>query len=158
MQIIQSGFLNERDRRALTSRAHGVASPCGVTRCAKAQVLLGSGWSRQQVRNAFLNITSGTSSGASSNWRRKKAFVEASDHAAFRAVLQPARESSRTALCGLMRKNATPTGCLTTRGKFADGTIDFLHGKAPGTGEECTRSVRAGNPAMSASQGSASRR
>jgi hypothetical protein len=98
VQIIQSGFLNERDRRALTAWAHGVASPCRVTRCAKAQVLLGSGWSRQQVRNAFLNVTSGTSSDASSNWRRKKAFVEASDHAAFRAVLQPARESSRTAM------------------------------------------------------------
>ena len=137
MQIIQSGFLSEVDRKALTALTHGVSSPWQVTRRANAVVLLDSGWSRQQVRNTFLNITSRTSSGASSTWRRKRRSLRHRIKLRFVPSYSP-HVNPIERLCGLMQKNATPTGCFSTSRKFADATIDFLHGKVPGTGEELT--------------------
>src|SRR5450756_2447796 len=52
--MIQSGFLSEEDRKALTALARDASSPCRVTRRANALVLLDAGWSCQQVANAFL--------------------------------------------------------------------------------------------------------
>jgi transposase len=52
--MIQSGFLSEEYRKALTALARNGSSPCRVTRRANALVLLDKGWSCQQVANAFL--------------------------------------------------------------------------------------------------------
>ena len=52
--MIQSGFLSEEDRKALTALARDASSPCRVTRCANGLVLLDKGWSCQQVAHAFL--------------------------------------------------------------------------------------------------------
>src|SRR5471030_820954 len=52
--MLQSGFLSEEDRKALTALARDASSPCRVTRRANALVLLDAGWSCQQVANAFL--------------------------------------------------------------------------------------------------------
>jgi len=52
--MIQSGFLSEEDRKALTALARDASSPCWVTRRANALVLLDAGWSCQQVATAFL--------------------------------------------------------------------------------------------------------
>ena len=54
MRMIQSGFLSEEDRKALTALARDASSPCRVTRRANGLVLLDAGWSYQQVANAFL--------------------------------------------------------------------------------------------------------
>ena len=52
--MIQSGFLSEEDRKALTALARDGASPCRVSRRANALVLLDKGWSCQQVAHALL--------------------------------------------------------------------------------------------------------
>ena len=52
--MIQSGFLSEEDRKALTVLARDGSSPCRVTRRANALVLLDEGWSCQQVAHALL--------------------------------------------------------------------------------------------------------
>src|SRR5659263_539853 len=52
--MMQSGFLNEKDRKALTALAHDGSSPCRVSRRANALVLLDKGWSCQQVADALL--------------------------------------------------------------------------------------------------------
>src|SRR5450759_5840682 len=52
--MIQSGFLSEEDRKALTALARDGSSPCRVTRRANALVLLDEGWSCQQVAHALL--------------------------------------------------------------------------------------------------------
>ena len=52
--MIQSGFLSEEDRMALTALARDGSSPCRVTRRANALVLLDEGWSCQQVAHALL--------------------------------------------------------------------------------------------------------
>ncbi len=52
--MIQSGFLSEEDRKALTAIARDGCSPCRVTRRANALVLLDEGWSCQQVAHALL--------------------------------------------------------------------------------------------------------
>ena len=52
--MIQSGFLSEEDRKALTALARDASSPCRVTRRANGLVLLDAGWSYRQVANAFL--------------------------------------------------------------------------------------------------------
>ena len=53
-RMIQSGFLSEEDRIALTALARDGSSPCRVTRRANALVLLDEGWSCQQVAHALL--------------------------------------------------------------------------------------------------------
>jgi hypothetical protein len=53
-RIIQSGFLGEEDRKALTALARDASSRCRVTRRANALVLLDKGWSCQEVAHAFL--------------------------------------------------------------------------------------------------------
>ena len=53
-RMIQSGFLGEEDRKALTALARDGSSPCRVTRRANAVVLLDEGWSCQQVAHALL--------------------------------------------------------------------------------------------------------
>jgi len=53
-RMIQSGFLSEEDRMALTALARDGSSPCRVTRRANALVLLDEGWSCQQVAHALL--------------------------------------------------------------------------------------------------------
>ena len=52
--MIQSGFLSEEDRKALTALARDGSSPCRVSRRANALVLLDEGWSCQQVADALL--------------------------------------------------------------------------------------------------------
>src|SRR5713101_5990136 len=52
--MIQSGFLSEEDRKALTALAREGSSPCRVSRRANALVLLDTGWSCQQVADALL--------------------------------------------------------------------------------------------------------
>src|SRR5476651_938061 len=52
--MMQSGFLNEKDRKALTALARDGSSPCRVSRRANALVLLDKGWSCQQVADALL--------------------------------------------------------------------------------------------------------
>src|SRR5450756_2713249 len=52
--MIQSGFLSEEDRKALTALARDASSPCRVSRRANALVLLDKGWSCQQVADALL--------------------------------------------------------------------------------------------------------
>ena len=52
--MIQSGFLSEEDRKALTALARDGSSPCRVSRRANALVLLDKGWSCQQVADALL--------------------------------------------------------------------------------------------------------
>src|SRR5450756_613384 len=52
--MIQSGFLSEEDRKALTALARDRSSPCRVSRRANALVLLDKGWSCQQVADALL--------------------------------------------------------------------------------------------------------
>jgi transposase len=52
--MIQSGFLSEEDRKALTVLARDGSSPCRVSRRANALVLLDKGWSCQQVADALL--------------------------------------------------------------------------------------------------------
>ena len=52
--MIQSGFLSEEDRKALTALARNGSSPCRVSRRANALVLLDKGWSCQQVADALL--------------------------------------------------------------------------------------------------------
>src|ERR1019366_630142 len=51
---LQSGFLSEEDRKALTALARDGSSPCRVSRRANALVLLDKGWSCQQVADALL--------------------------------------------------------------------------------------------------------
>jgi hypothetical protein len=51
---IQSGVLGEEVRKALTALARDASSRCRVTRRANALVLLGKGWSCQEVAHAFL--------------------------------------------------------------------------------------------------------
>ena len=51
---IQSGVLGEEVRKALTALAREASSRCRVTRRANALVLLGKGWSCQEVAHAFL--------------------------------------------------------------------------------------------------------
>src|ERR1035437_5707255 len=53
-RMIQSGFLSEEDRKALTALARDGSSPCRVSRRANALVLLDKGWSCQQVADALL--------------------------------------------------------------------------------------------------------
>jgi transposase len=53
-RMIQSGFLSEEDRMALTALARDGSSPCRVTRRANALVLLDEGWSCQQVAHVLL--------------------------------------------------------------------------------------------------------
>jgi transposase len=53
-RMIQSGFLSEEDRMALTALTRDGSSPCRVTRRANALVLLDEGWSCQQVAHALL--------------------------------------------------------------------------------------------------------
>jgi len=53
-RMIQSGFLSEEDRKALTALARDGSSPCRVSRRANALVLLDQGWSCQQVADALL--------------------------------------------------------------------------------------------------------
>jgi Winged helix-turn helix len=53
-RMIQSGFLSEEDRNALTALARDGSSPCRVSRRANALVLLDKGWSCQQVADALL--------------------------------------------------------------------------------------------------------
>jgi len=50
---IQSGVLGEEVRKVLTALARDASSRCRVTR-ANALVLLGKGWSGQEVAHAFL--------------------------------------------------------------------------------------------------------
>jgi transposase len=52
--MLQSGFLSEEDRKALTALARDGSSPCRVSRRANALVLLDKGWSCQQVADALL--------------------------------------------------------------------------------------------------------
>ncbi|HEY4847504.1 MAG TPA: hypothetical protein VIH87_06835 [Methylocella sp.] len=52
--MIQSGFLSEEDRKALTVLARDGSSPCRITRRANALVLLDEGWSCRQVAHALL--------------------------------------------------------------------------------------------------------
>src|SRR5450631_368374 len=52
--MMQSGFLNEKDGKALTALARDGSSPCRVSRRANALVLLDKGWSCQQVADALL--------------------------------------------------------------------------------------------------------
>ena len=52
--MIQSGFLSEEDRKALTALARDGSSPCRVSRRANALVLLDKGWSCKQVGQALL--------------------------------------------------------------------------------------------------------
>jgi transposase len=52
--MIQSGFLSEEDRKALTALARDGSSLCRVSRRANAFVLLDKGWSCQQVAHALL--------------------------------------------------------------------------------------------------------
>src|SRR5664279_4523851 len=52
--MMQSGFLNEKDRKALTALARDGSSRCRVSRRANALVLLDKGWSCQQVADALL--------------------------------------------------------------------------------------------------------
>src|SRR5664279_4457181 len=52
--MMQSGFLSEKDRKALTALARDGSSPCRVSRRANALVLLDKGWSCQQVADALL--------------------------------------------------------------------------------------------------------
>ena len=52
--MMQSGFLSEEDRKALTVLARDGSSPCRVSRRANALVLLDKGWSCQQVADALL--------------------------------------------------------------------------------------------------------
>ena len=52
--MMQSGFLNEKDRKALTALARDGSSRCRVSRRANALVLLDEGWSCQQVADALL--------------------------------------------------------------------------------------------------------
>src|SRR5476651_2349017 len=51
--MLQSGFLSEEDRKALTALARDGSSPCRVSRRANALVLLHDGWSCQEIANAF---------------------------------------------------------------------------------------------------------
>ena len=53
-RMIQSGFLSEEDRKALTALARDGSSSCRVSRRANALVLLDKGWSCQQVADALL--------------------------------------------------------------------------------------------------------
>jgi transposase len=53
-RMIQSCFLSEEDRKAVTALARDASSPCRVTRRANGLVLLDNGWSCQQVAHAFL--------------------------------------------------------------------------------------------------------
>src|SRR5450756_1014605 len=53
-RMIQSGFLSEEDRKALTALARDGSSPCRVSRRANALVLLDKGWNCQQVADALL--------------------------------------------------------------------------------------------------------
>src|SRR5208282_2877953 len=53
-RMIQSGFLSEEDRMALTALARDGSSPCRMTRRANALVLLDEGWICQQVAHALL--------------------------------------------------------------------------------------------------------
>jgi hypothetical protein len=53
-RMIQSGFLSEEDRKALTALARGGSSPCRAARRANALVLLDEGWSCQQAAHALL--------------------------------------------------------------------------------------------------------
>jgi hypothetical protein len=53
-RMIQSGFLSEEDRKALTALARDESSPCRVSRRANALGLLDNGWSCQQVADALL--------------------------------------------------------------------------------------------------------
>jgi len=53
-RMIQSGFLSEEDRKALTVLARDGSSPCRITRRANALVLLDEGWSCRQVAHALL--------------------------------------------------------------------------------------------------------
>jgi hypothetical protein len=50
----KSGVLGEEVRKALTALARDASSRCRVTRRANALVLLGKGWSCQEVAHAFL--------------------------------------------------------------------------------------------------------
>ncbi len=52
--MIQSGFLSEEDRKALTALARDGSSPCRVTRRANALVLLDQGMSCQEVAHVLL--------------------------------------------------------------------------------------------------------
>src|SRR5471030_1457728 len=52
--MIQSGFLSEEDRKALTALARDGSSPCRVSRRANALALLDKGWICQQVSDALL--------------------------------------------------------------------------------------------------------
>src|SRR5450756_555331 len=52
--MMQSGFLSEKDRKALTALARDGSSPCRVSRRANALVLLDKGGSCQQVAVALL--------------------------------------------------------------------------------------------------------
>jgi len=54
LHMIQSGFLSEEDRKALTALARNVPSLCRLTRRANALVLFDAWWRCQQVANAFL--------------------------------------------------------------------------------------------------------
>jgi hypothetical protein len=62
--MIQSGFLSEEVRKALTALARDGSSPCRVTRRANALVLLDEGWSCQQVAHALLGSGANNGSGA----------------------------------------------------------------------------------------------
>jgi transposase len=52
--MMQSGFLSEEDRKALTALAREGSSPCRISRRANALVLLDKGWSCRQVADALL--------------------------------------------------------------------------------------------------------